>query len=72
MDQEKIEELKEFFYFNIESPISSKPSEMENEVIEIKVLEEHHNTENTSKRKRKLTSTVCNFFEMLPLSADNK
>ena len=42
------------------------------EVIEVEVLEEYHNTKNTSKRKRKLTLAVWNFFEMLPLSANNK
>ena len=46
--------------------------EKENEVIEVEVLEECNITKNTSKRKRKLTSAVWNFFEMLPLSADNK
>ena len=46
--------------------------EKENKVIEVEVLEEPHNTKNTSKRKRKLTLAVWNFFEMLPLSANNK
>ena len=46
--------------------------EKENEVIEVEVVEEYHNTKNTSKRKIKLTSTVWNFFKKLPLSVDNE
>ena len=64
--------MKEFLDFNIENPISSKPAQIEREVIEVEVLEEHHDTKSTCKRKRKLISIVWNLFEMLMLSADNK
>ena len=72
MDQEKTYEMKEFINCYLKILISSKLVEMEKDVIEVEVLEEHHNAKNTSKGKTKPTLEVWNFFEMLPLSVNNK
>lgn len=73
MDQEKRNQM-EFPDFNFKIHVSSKTTEMEKEketeVIEVEVLREFHNANNTSKRKRKLTSTIWSFFEMLPLTTN--
>lgn len=60
------------FKIHVSSKTTEKEKEKEKEVIEVEVLGEYHNAKNRSKRKRKLTSTIWSFFEMLPLGADNK